>query len=709
MRAVLAAAVLLLAVNADAAERRPVKVEDFSRFQDVADPQLSPDGEWVLYTLTSTDAAKDRRDSDVWLVKWDGSQRSRLTYSAENESSPRWSPDGRYISFLSSRPGDAKGTQVWVLDRTGGEARQLTHLKGRIASYDWSPDAKQLALVYREPEPDAQEPGREGGGEAAAAKPIVIDKYQFKRDGPTYLTGNVRSRIYLYDIASEKAERLTGDGDYDESGPEWSPDGRRIAFVSNHDANWERTRNTDVFVVDATIGAKSRQLTTWPGADGGGFGGGLAWSPDGALIAYGQGSEPKYDFHDLSRLAVVPAAGGAPRVLTTSLDRGTSAPAFTQDGKAIEFLVADDRTQYLARVPVTGGPVERVVAGRQVVSAPSRVKGRTALIVSTDTEPAEVYALDASGSRPAQAARASSTGSTGATSAAAAPRKLTTHNDSLAAGLDLTTAEDIAFKSKDGAEIHALLTKPLGYKAGTRVPTLVRIHGGPTGQDTHAFNFERQLFAADGYAVLNVNYRGSSGRGAKFSEAIFADWGHLEVDDVLAAVDYAVAQGIADPERLGIGGWSYGGVLTDYVIASDTRFKAAISGAGSANHISLYGHDQYTFLYDNEFGPPWKNVDLWLKFSYPFFKADRIRTPTLFMGGQNDFNVPILGSEQMYQALTTLNVPTQLVVYPGQNHGLTKVSFIRDRYERYLAWYGKYLKSAGPAPGPAGTQGSKIQ
>ena len=270
--------------------------------------------------------------------------------------------------------------------------------------------------------------------------------------------------------------------------------------------------------------------------------------------------------------------------------------------------------------------------------------------------------------------------------------------------MQIAPAEDIAFKSKDGTDVRGLLTRPLGYVAGRRYPTLFRLHGGPTAQDAHSFSFERQIFAAHGYAVVNVNYRGSSGRGAKFSEAIFADWGVFEVQDVLAAADYAVAQGIADPERLGIGGWSYGGVLTDYVIASDTRFKAAISGAGSANHISLYGHDQYTFLYDNEFGAPWENVDLWVKYSYPFFKANRIKTPTLFMGGQDDFNVPILGSEQMYQALTTLNVPTQLVVYPGQNHGLTKVAFLRDRIERYLAWYDRYLKTP-----PAATAGRSPQ
>jgi dipeptidyl aminopeptidase/acylaminoacyl peptidase len=665
---------LLVLAAAAANAQRAVKVDDFTRFQDVSEPRVSPDGEWVLYAVTATDVTADKRNSNMWITKWDGSESRQLTFSTESESAARWSPDGRYISFLSSRPGGkASGAQVWVLDRQGGEAHQLTELKERISYYEWSPDSKRLVLILRE----AEEGGGGGrGGRGANApppeptKPIVIDRYEFKRDVAGYLTGNSRSRIFLYDIASKKAEALTTDTAFDEEGPVWSPDGSKIAFVSNHDTDWERTKNTDVFVADARPGSAARKLTTFQGTDGGR----LAWSPDSSLIAYGQGSEPKFSFHSLNRLAVVPAAGGASRVLTASLDRGTSSPAFSADGKSIVFLVADDRTEYLARIPVAGGPVERLLDGARVIQAASTAGGHTAVLSSSDKQPAEVYALESS-----------------------RLRQLTHYNDPLVAELQFAPAEDIAFKSKDGAEIHALLTKPLSYEQGKRYPTLVRIHGGPTGQDAHSFAFERQLFASAGYVVLNVNYRGSSGRGAKYSESIFADWGNKEVDDVLAAADYAVAKGIADPDRLGIGGWSYGGVLTDYVIASDKRFKAAISGAGSANHISLYGHDQYTFLYDNEFGPPWKNTELWLKFSYPFFHADRIHTPTLFLGGDKDFNVPIIGGEQMYQALTTLKVPAQLVIYPGQNHGLTKIAFIRDRYERYLAWYDKYLKADAPA------------
>ena len=245
--------------------------------------------------------------------------------------------------------------------------------------------------------------------------------------------------------------------------------------------------------------------------------------------------------------------------------------------------------------------------------------------------------------------------------------------------------------------MHGLVTKPAGYVAGTKYPTLLHVHGGPNGQDDHAFDFDRELLAANGYVVLAMNYRGSSGRGEAFQKAIWAQWGQKEVLDLLGAVDAAVAAGYADPDRLGIGGWSYGGILTDYTIATDARFKAAISGAGSANQLTMYGSDEYVVQYDNEVGPPWKSPDLWLKLSYPFFHADRIRTPTLFLGGEKDFNVPLAGGEQMYQALRSLGVPSQLVVYPDQFHGLTTPSYRRDRLERYLAWFDRYLKAKGEA------------
>lgn len=667
-RALLVIAVLALAAPS-AAQRRPVVIDDQFRFADVGSPDLSPDGQWVVYTVATTDAAADRRNVDLWIVKWDGSERRALTHTADaSETSPRWSRDGSKIAFLSARPGPARGSQVWVLDWRGGEARQITGVRGGVSDFDWAPDGTRLVIVGRHGTDVDDSPSDRtdrSGANRPLPPPIVIDKYQFKRDGQTYVTGTSRNRLFIQPIDGGAATLLTSDGDYDESSPVWSPDGQAIAFVSNHDENRDRTRNTDVFVVEARPGAASRRLTTFDGPDGSG----LAWSPDSRLIAYGQGSAPKLNFHSLTRLAVVEASGGRPRVLTEALDRGTSLAGFTADGRRILFTVADDRASYLAAIAPDGGAVERLVDGLRVVGSPAPAAGRVAVTSGTSTEPTELFAVEGR-----------------------SLRRLTHHNDEVVAGLQLQPAENIEFTSRDGTRVHGLLTRPVGAVAGRRYPTLLRIHGGPTAQDAHAFQFERQIFAANGYAVVNVNYRGSSGRGAKFQEAIFADWGRLEVEDVLAATEHVVSLGVADPEKLGIGGWSYGGLTTDYVIASDTRFKAAISGAGSANHISLYGHDQYTYLYDSEFGPPWENVDLWIKFSYPFFKANRITTPTLFMGGQDDFNVPILGSEQMYQALKTLNVPTQLVVYPGQNHGLTRVPYLRDRLERYLAWYDRYLQ-----------------
>ncbi len=280
-------------------------------------------------------------------------------------------------------------------------------------------------------------------------------------------------------------------------------------------------------------------------------------------------------------------------------------------------------------------------------------------------------------------------------------RQLSHQNDALFSELQLGTVEEVNFKSKDGTEVHGLLTKPVGYTAGAKFPMLLRIHGGPNGQDGYSFSSEHQWFAANGYAVLAVNYRGSAGRGQKYSRAIFADWGHYEVEDLEAGVDHVIKMGIADPDRLGVGGWSYGGILTDYMIASDTRFKAATSGAGTAFTVAFYGTDQYIIQYDYELGPPWKNFDTYMKISYPFLHADRIKTPTLFLGGDRDFNVPVQGGQQMYQALRSLGIDTQLIIYPNETHGIQRPSFQKDRLERYLAWYEKYLKPAAPVTSPA--------
>lgn len=270
---------------------------------------------------------------------------------------------------------------------------------------------------------------------------------------------------------------------------------------------------------------------------------------------------------------------------------------------------------------------------------------------------------------------------------------LSRQNDSLLAMLRLAPVEEISVKSPDGTTVNGFLIRPLDYAAGTRYPTVLTIHGGPVSQFQREFDFYGQLLAAEGYAVVAMNPRGSSGRGEKYSRAIWADWGNKDAKDVIAGVDHAIRIGVADPNRLGVGGWSYGGILTNYVISQDQRFKAAVSGASISNILAGYGTDMYIREYESELGPPWKNTQNWLRLSSPFLKADRIRTPTLFLCGEKDFNVPLLNSEQMYQALRSLGVPTRLVIYPGQFHGIDKPSYQRHRYEQYLAWYGEYLRT----------------
>lgn len=642
---------------------RPLEPEDWYRFKAVSQLAIAPDGNAVAYIVTSYDKASDESRGALWLAAWNGKESLQLT-RGESVSVPRFSPDGRYLSFLSARPAGSS-TQLWLLDRRGGEPRQLTHVSGEVTDYAWSPDGTRVVLVVRATK-DTGEKGR-----TSPPKPLVIHSLLFKRDVAGYLTDGARTHLYLLEVGSGVCQPLTTDPASSDSLPAFSPDGRQIAYVSHRWDTQQQLGVDEIELVAATAGAKPRRLlTTWsPNQQH------LEWSREGKRLAFLQGDQPKYNAYILDALAVAEVSSGRVRRLTGALDRAVVSPAITADGRAIEFAVEDDRYQYPAEVPLAGGAIKRL-AGRVVVTELATAAGHTAVLAASDRSPVEVYALESGKLRP-----------------------LSAQNGALLSELTLGTVEDIAFRSRDRTEIHGQVVKPPDFVPGRRYPTIVWIHGGPNGQDDHSLELEgygpqleRQLFATHGYVVLAINYRGSSGRGVRFARSIFADWGDKEVQDLEAGVDYAVAQGWADPDRLGVGGWSYGGLLTDYLIASTTRFKAAISGAGSGNQTAMYGADEYVLEYNAEMGPPWQTTRRWLKVSYPFFHADRIRTPTLFLGGTKDFNVPLAGGEQMYEALRTLGVPTELIVYPGQYHVLTRPSFLVDRFARYLDWMAKYLK-----------------
>ncbi|MEZ5521323.1 MAG: S9 family peptidase [Dokdonella sp.] len=641
---------------------------DLTRIADLSDPALSHDGNWVAYTVSSANVDDDQSHSDLWRVRYDGSQRTQLTHTRDsNEWQPRWSNDGAWIAFLSNRPpdadesGDDATTQVWLMPADGGEARRLTDFADGVEDFVWSPDAKQLAVIAIDPEfpADAEKPKN--------PPPIVTERYQFKEDGAGYLDAR-RKHLYLFDIASGKAELLTP-GAHDEQLPAWSPDGKTIAYVTKRGADPDRHLNYDIYLIAPKAGARERQLTTFPGADLDPYWESYpAWSPDSTRIAYLQSGEDKWVYYAPWQLAVIDVASGKSRI-PAAIDRCFTHPRWSADGRHVFALVEQSLVTHVARIDLADGSLDELDRGARF-DYELDVAGKDHIVVlgGDDLHPYALAAVEAKGLRA-----------------------LGDHNAWLAEKT-LARAEAIKFDSSDGTVIEGLLVKPVGYRPGTRYPTIVRLHGGPVYQFSREFMADWQVYAANGFAVLAINPRGSSGRGFDFARAIYADWGNKDVQDVLAGVDHAVKLGVADPARLGVGGWSYGAILTNAVIASDPRFKAAVSGAGASNMVAMYGHDQYIREYTLELGTPWKNRELYDRASFPFLHADRISTPTLFQCAEKDFNVPCLGAEQMYQALRVRDVPTRLVIYPGENHGLSIPSYLLDRMQRNLAWYQRFLE-----------------
>ncbi|HEY6269918.1 MAG TPA: S9 family peptidase [Candidatus Acidoferrum sp.] len=668
---------------------RAITIDDYFQIRAVSDPQLSPDAKWVTYTVKTALLKEDKNEERIWMAPTAGGAPLALTAEGNSSSHARWSPDGKLIAFLSAR--EEGKTQVWLLNRMGGEAERLTDLPQDVEDFAWSSDSRHLVLILRDASPEELDAAKEKSTKDGTSsdkdkksktqKPWVIDRLQFKLDEIGYLDRR-RTHLYVFDLASKSITQITS-GDFDDSEPAWSPDGKFLAFTSNRSMpDPDATYDTNIWVVAANNpdkGAHLTQITTNSGADGS-----PAWSPDGKWIAYVTQLDPHLFDYATHHLAIAPATGGEASVLTLFLDRNVSEPRFSPDGKSVYFIADDDGAQQLCQLPTSFakppwsiGNWACTINGRLMVNDYSLAKtGDLVAQIATLDRPDELYTIPNG--------------------------KLTqiTHtNDALISQLKLTYGEYVHFKSKDGTVVSGYLYKPLDYVPGKKYPTILRPHGGPVWAYYAEFDHLPQLLAANGYAVLFPNPRGSTGYGQDYAKAIWADWGNKDFQDDMAMVDYAIEQGIADPERLAVGGWSYGGISTDFILAQTNRFKAAISGAGSALFISLYGHDHYQRDYEAELGRPWDNKAAWEHVS-PFYRVNNITTPTLFMGGEIDWNVPILGGEQMYQALKRLGRTTELVVYPGECHEFKTPSHIKDRLERYLAWYGHYVRGGSTPARP---------
>jgi dipeptidyl aminopeptidase/acylaminoacyl peptidase len=638
--------------------RRSISLQDLSNIKDVSGPNFSPNGKNIVYVVSNHNTDLDIQNNDIWHLKIDEKSAQKLTTSSDkSEWDPKYSPDGQMIAYLGDDTGDGSA-QIFIMNSDGSNSRQISNVEGGILNFEWAPDSTQIVLTAFAGGPKPNNAG--------TTPPIVIDRFQFKEDWYGYLSGK-RRHIFILNINDKKVVQITN-GEQDHWLPAWSPDGKWIAFVYKHRNDPDRNMDTDVFIMKPEEGSEAIRISHFEGTDVDPYWESPpAWSPDSKKLVWLQSGESKWIYYATWQMTVADIETGTNQNIAR-IDRNFYLPKWSSDGENIFALIEQDRSTWVAAINVESGNIDYINNGKRfALDYDVSDDGDIILLDSNDDRPFELY-LFKDGTE----------------------QKLTNHNewlDHVALGI----TKPFQFMN-DGYEISGIMTLPANYQQGQKLPTIFRLHGGPVYQFSHEFMSDWQIYAANGFAVVGINPRGSSGKGFDFAKAIYADWGNVDVSDILAGSEYLINEGITDPERMGVGGWSYGGILTNYVISSDPRFKAAISGAGASNMLGMYGHDQYSREYELELGTPWDNIEAYQRVSFPFLNADKIKTPTLFQCAEKDFNVPCLGAEQMYQALRSLNIDTRLVIYPDQHHGITVPSYLNDRMKRNLDWYRKHLQ-----------------
>jgi dipeptidyl aminopeptidase/acylaminoacyl peptidase len=668
------------------AQTRGVTAEDYFAFETLAEPRFSPDGSTIAFVVTSVDDKQNRRRSALWSVPANGSREpSVLTTAPQSSNSPRWSPDGKAIAFLSARPaaGDAATEtpriQVWLLPLGGGEPRRITNLLNGASSFQWAPDGTRLVVVSRSgPSDTAKSP--------SDVRHYKHANYKFNDSG---WFDDRRAHLWVVEVASGRATQLTSGDDWNDSDPQWSPDGRKIAFVSDRSGRaFDESQDTDVWVVDANGGPLTKISDHTSGDNS------PRWSPDGQTIAF-LSSVPETAH---PKIWLAPGAGGAPsRLAADGLDLIPAALRWAEGGRALYFETGVKGTSQLYRVDLATRRAGPVTSGGRTVRAVdiNDKAGKLAYAVNDPTHLDDLFVADLSGRNEQQ---------------------LTHLNAAVWKQLNLVPVERVAFKGADGWDVDGFFMKPVGWEPGRKYPMILTIHGGPAGMYGFDWFHEFQVYASRGWAVFFTNPRGSTGYGEKFERGIELNWGGNDYLDVMNGVDAALAKyPWVDKDRLGVTGGSYGGYLTNWIISHTNRFKAAVTLRSLSNFISDDGTRDGAYGHADDFtGDIFEKHDLYWNAS-PLKYAKNVKTPTLVLHSDNDFRVPIEQGEQWFRALRHFGVPSEIVFFPRENHNLTRTGEPKHLVESInwqVYWFDRYLNgnaNALPpnAPARAGTATSQ--
>lgn len=654
-------------------QKRPIRADDLFRIAMVSDPQVSPDGTQVAFVVTRMYRKENCYRSGIWTVPVAGGAPRPLTAGTARDSTPRWSPDGRWLAFLSTRGGDKP--QLWYLPADGGEARQLTNLPEGVEQPVWSPRGDALAFV-----------SKVGPEKQSDSDVRVIRTIRYRFDGEGFLDDKYRQIwVVPFDPSNPsmpEARQIT-DGPYEHRDPAWSPTGHEIAFTAARHPDWELGVLQDIWAVSAA-GGPPRKITCAPGAWSE-----PVWSPDGTTIALLGPSDYRRADHANVLVWTVPAGGGAPVPRTAALDRSagdttlgdiprfSSSPvAWDSRGEAIHFLASDHGNTHLFRVSLADNRIERVIGGQRRVGMVVPIPGDAGFVfaASTPTSPGEIYACGPDGGNELQ---------------------LTDVNREWLEEVELAEPEEIWATSPDGTRIQGWLLRPPGARPGVRYPMILQIHGGPHLQYGNGFMHEFQMLAGLGYAVLYSNPRGGTGYGEEFAAKLHAAWGEADMPDLMAIVDEAIRLGGIDEQRLGVTGGSYGGIMTNWVIGHTDRFKAAVTQRCCSNYVSMYGTDDISYSTSAmTFGAEvWEDPELYWRLS-PITYVENIKTPLLIIHSEEDYRCPIEQAEQLFVSLKVLRRPVEFVRFPNESHGLSRGGQPRHRLERLEAiagWFQRWL------------------